>query len=192
MKFRDIKQFTEDGTYAVDVPIWFLKKNIEDYKETYGLEMCPDFQRGNVWTKEQQIAYLEFFYKGGKTSRTIYFNDPNFGRGTKPDCDIPNMVLVDGLQRLTAHLDFLDNKIPIFGHYFSEFEDKPDFTRHTLRFNVNDLQYRREVLQWYLDMNSGGVVHSQSELDRVQGLLEQELQKQPEKSGKDKTVNKER
>lgn len=177
MKFREIPQFTAVGSYKIDVPIEYLKKTINDYKENFGLEMNPDFQRGNVWTRDQQIAYLEFFYQGGLTARTIYFNHPDFGRGIKDDCDIPYMVLVDGLQRLTAHLDFLDNKIPMFGYFYDAYQDKPDFTRHCLKFNINDLQHRSDILKWYLDMNRGGTVHSEDELNRVQKLLDEELKK---------------
>lgn len=43
-----------------------------------------------------------------------------------------------------------------------------------LKFNVNDLQTRTEVLRWYIEMNSGGVVHSDEEIERVKELLRQE------------------
>ena len=32
-----------------------------------GLQFNPDFQRGHVWTEGQQIAFMEFLLKGGKT-----------------------------------------------------------------------------------------------------------------------------
>lgn len=109
MRFSDIPQFTRSGTYEVDIPLLHLRRVISNYKEDYGLQMNPDFQRGNVWTEEQQIKYLEFYFKGGKTARVIYFNCPVFGRETER-CDIPNMVLVDGLQRLTALMRFLNKR----------------------------------------------------------------------------------
>lgn len=177
MKFTDIPQFTSAGNYQIDVPLGFIKKTLEDYKNVYGLEMNPDFQRGNVWTEKQQIAFVEYFFKGGKSANVIYFNHPDFGRGMREDSDLPNMVLVDGLQRLTAITKFLDNEIPIFGgHYYKNFEDKPRDLKYMLKFNINDLQYRREVLKWYIDMNSGGTVHSEEEIKRVQALLDKEPQ----------------
>lgn len=178
MRFRDIPTFTKSGSYEIDVPLSFIKSAIEEYKETYGLEMNPDFQRGNVWTEQQQIAYLEYFFRGGKSANVIYFNHPDFGRGIEEDCDIPNMVLVDGLQRLTAIIKFVDNELPVFGgYYFKDFEDRPRDTLYRLKFNVNDLQHRREVLKWYIDMNSGGTVHSDEEIKRVQKLLDEDLKK---------------
>lgn len=40
--------------------------------------------------------------------------------------------------------------------------------------NVNNLKTREEVLQWYIDFNAGGTVHSKEEIDRVKKLLEEE------------------
>lgn len=173
MRFSDIPQITRSGTYEVDIPLLHLQRVISNYKEDFGLQMNPDFQRGNVWTEEQQIKYLEFYFKGGKTARVIYFNCPAFGCETE-HCDIPNMVLVDGLQRLTALIRFLNNEIPIFGTYFKDFEDNPRDSLTMIKFNINDLQTKAEVLQWYLDMNTGGTVHSDEEIQRVNELLEKE------------------
>ena len=77
---------------------------------------------------------------------------------------------------------FLDDKIPVFGHYLSEYTDEVDrrlvlgMGGVTLEMNVNNLQTRREVLQWYLDLNDGGVVHSSDEIERVRKLLVAEAQ----------------
>jgi hypothetical protein len=79
---------------------------------------------------------------------------------------------VDGKQRLDAVLGFMNNEVPIFGgNYFRDYTDKMDMLVARFRWNVNDLQTRDEVLQWYLDLNSGGTVHSPNELDRVRELI---------------------
>lgn len=40
-----------------------------------------------------------------------------------------------------------------------------------MRFHINDLATRAECLQWYLDLNTGGTVHSATELDMVAELM---------------------
>ena len=55
---------------------------------------------------------------------------------------------------------------------YKNFEDKPRM-RHTLRFNVNDLKSEKEVLQWYVDMNAGGIPHTSEEIDRVKAMIKQ-------------------
>lgn len=180
MRFRDIPRFTSDGTYNVDIPIMSIPKTIVEYQNDYGLELNPDFQRGNVWTELQQRRWLEFLLKGGNSANIIRFNCPmfqgagNFRKLNSTEVREIHMVCVDGLQRLTAMLAFLDNKVQAFGLYFNEFEDRPGFD-YCLRFNVNGLQTRKEVLQWYLDLNSGGTVHTQKELERVRKLLAQSV-----------------
>lgn len=130
-----------------------------------------------LWTEEQQISYCEFFFSGGKTDRTIYFNCPAFGGETGVDIPTKQMVCIDGLQRLTALRKFLNNEIPIYGHYFDDFEDKPRDIRTRLSFNINSINTRPDLLKWYLSMNSTGTPHSADELNRVRKLLADAEQK---------------
>lgn len=174
MNFSDIEPFTQAGGYEINVPLKRLEKALEDWKADYGLDLNPDFQRGHVWTEEQQIAFVEFLLRGGVTGRVIYFNSPAWG-GTSERGDLDETILcVDGLQRLTACLRFMRDEIKVFGHKFSEFEGSPRMI-HDLRLNVNDLKTRAEVLKWYIEFNSGGTVHSKEEIARVQQLLDDEL-----------------
>ena len=83
------------------------------------------------------------------------------------------MVCVDGLQRFTAIERFVNDEIKVFGCLFSEYEDSVRMS-NTIKININDLQTREEVLQWYIDFNSGGTVHTDEEIDKVKMLLEKE------------------
>ena len=124
MKFSDIPQFTSDGCYQVNYPIISLVRYIEEEVETAGLQLNPEFQRGHVWTEEQQIAWLEYHFRGGKSGNTIYLNNPFWKSVRSPrKGEYADYVCVDGLQRLTAASRFVHNEIPIFGYYFNEFED---------------------------------------------------------------------
>ena len=149
-----------------------LRSKIDSYVKESNLQLEPDFQRGHVWTPEQQIRYIEFCLKGGKSSRDLLFNDPNWTNNTCED--YTDFVLVDGLQRLTAVLKFLRNELAVFGgNYFKNFTDNIRVVLRGQRFHVhiNNLRSKKAVLKWYLDLNSGGVVHSQEELDRVKSML---------------------
>lgn len=68
-RFKDIKQFTTDGNYNVCYPLPSLVRYIG---EEMGLQLNPEFQRGHVWTEEQQIAWLEYHLRGGKSGNIIY------------------------------------------------------------------------------------------------------------------------
>ena len=67
----------------------------------------------------------------------------------------------------------MNNEIPVFDMFHSDFEGDTDLIRHSMVFNINDLKTKKEVLQWYIQMNAGGTPHSAEEIDRVKKLMEE-------------------
>ncbi len=167
MRFRDIPQMSRPG-YSCHCDLTMLQYHLDRYVSSYQLDMNPDFQRGHVWSPPQRISYVEFILRGGNSSKDIYFNCPGwmnkFGK---------KMVLVDGKQRLSACLDFMNGIIPVFdGHHVEDFQDRP--MNINLCLHINSLSTRKEVLQWYLDINAGGIAHTTDEIDKVRRLLVKE------------------
>jgi hypothetical protein len=174
MHFDDIPTLTKSGSYQVNVSWCFLLEYLKTQLGEYGLDLEPDFQRGHVWTEEQQVAYVEYALRDGAiTGRDLYFNCPGWQRGGIGTPESP-YVIVDGLQRLTAATKFLRNELRAYGHLHREFKGRLHLTGPQFIWHVNDLKTRAEVLQWYLEFNSGGTPHSQAELARVRKLLAQE------------------
>ena len=175
MKWSDIPQLTSCRNYGVDCSLFRYFCEYIDREVEEGLVLNPDFQRGHVWSEEQQTAYIEYLLMGGRSGRTIYLNAKNL---EAPSLEAQDYVCVDGLQRITAIQRFYHDQIPAFEHRYSEFEGPLNLTKFSIRVVINDLQRRSEVLRWYIELNSTGIVHSKAELDRVKALLkkEQELQ----------------
>lgn len=175
MHFRDIPQFTQEGDWECNYPIDRFIITIDSWvsgEDTEApLELNPDFQRGHVWNEQQQIDYVEFILKGGKTGRVIYLNNPIWGNYDNNDYN--DFVCVDGLQRITAIRRFVNNEIKALGYYFREFKGNTRMIKD-MKININSLQTRKEVLQWYIEMNSGGTVHTEEEINRVKELLKNE------------------
>lgn len=128
----------------------------------------PKFTRSGSYEIDVSLSYLPDQMKTYIDEYELDM-DPDFQRG-----DMKNFVLVDGKQRLEACRRFSNNEIPVFGHFLKDYNDKPDLMDARLRFNVNNLKTRAEVLQWYIDLNSGGVVHTTDEIEKVKKLLEKE------------------
>lgn len=168
-RLRDVEQFIGGGDYSVDIGWDYLEQWIQGHEEYPGLDMDPDFQRGHVWTKKKQIAYIEFIARGGNSAKSIWWNCPNWMHGPA----MP-MLLVDGKQRLQAVRRFMNNEIPLLGLLFREYDEAIMPFCCTFKMHVNVLQTRKEVLTWYLQMNSGGVVHTSQEIERVKRLLNKE------------------
>lgn len=174
MRWSDIPQFIQSSGWECDYSLSSFVEFIEENERDFGLQMNPDFQRGHLWTEEQQVAYIEFLLRGGKTARVIYLNNNNWQK-VNPDKET-YFVCVDGLQRTIAIKRFVNNEIKAFGLYYRDFEGNPRVVQG-VRVNVNDLQTRKEVLQWYIEFNSGGTVHTKEEIDRVKKLLSRERAK---------------
>jgi len=171
-RFRDIPCFTPFTGYSVDVSWQHLESHIKAETEGANVDFNPDFQRGHVWPMSKRIAYVEFVLRGGNSANNLYFNCGSYQLVSGPPREY---VLVDGKQRLTSVRMFLNDEVPIFGGLVrSDFVDRPDFLKARFRWNVNSLQTRAEILQWYLDLNTGGVVHTDAEIERVRKLLEAE------------------
>lgn len=169
MKWNEIPKFQEFGlinsiNFGFISYVDFIKEQIEKYN----LQLDPDFQRGHVWNEEQQIKYIEFILRGGKSGRDFYFNHNR---------DNNEYICVDGLQRTMAIIKFIDGEIKVFNQYFEEFgftcleagvQPLPEFR---VNVYINYLEKQKEILEWYVDMNAGGTPHTEEEIERVKKMI---------------------
>ena len=137
-KFKDIKQFTTDGSWQCDFGPVGLIRFIDEQISEGGLQLNPEFQRGHVWTEKQQIAYIEYFLRGGKSGTIIYLNKPDWNTSIAVG-EYNEFTCVDGLQRITAFGKFVNNEIKVFDSYFREYTDKLRM-KYTIKININDLK----------------------------------------------------
>lgn len=168
MKFSDIKQFPQSN-YMVHQPWRTLLKWKEDMIETYNMDLNPDFQRGYIWGESQKRSYLEYILRGGVSGRSLYFNHPSW---MKEFNENDRLEIVDGKQRLTTVIEFLENKVKAFDHYYNEFEDQPHLIGANFEVHVASLQNRKELIEWYINFNTGGSIHTEDDLRSAYEALE--------------------
>lgn len=169
-RFADVPRLIQNSGYEVDSSWVYLENTFAHWTpEGITIDFDPDFQRGHVWTNAQRVGYIEFCLRGGTSARRLYFNSPSLNRGTE-------IVLVDGKQRLEAVRRFMRDELRAFGSLYSEYEDNMRIALISTSFRlcVNNLQTRAEVLQWYLEINAGGIAHTSAEINRVRELLREE------------------
>jgi uncharacterized protein YerC len=164
-RFRDLLTLTRSPSTGTHIGWDYLPHHFV-HQITNGLDINPPFQREYVWKPEQKIRYVEFILSGGTTGKSIYLNCPGWSLGLRE-----NYVLVDGEQRLETVLGFLNNEFPVFNNNF-----RKDFTDHIpmeccLYWHVNDLKTYEEVLRWYIELNTGGTIHTEEEIVRVRKML---------------------
>ena len=56
MDYKDIPQFPR-ADYQIDVDWEYLEETLEEWNESYGIELNPDFQRAHVWTEQQRTEF---------------------------------------------------------------------------------------------------------------------------------------
>lgn len=176
MKFIDLLEPIQDGAYEVDVSLDYLNDYFERLSKSYNLQLNPDFQRGHVWTKRQQRQYIRSFLSNPRINRLVYFNCIEYGQyepSELVDLKPNDFLCVDGLQRLTALLAFRRNELDIDGHFYKDFTDRPRISVGRIHVNINTLKSKKELLEWYILLNSTGVPHTPSELARIREMIQQ-------------------
>jgi len=167
--------------YTVDWHIGMLEETLAGIERKMLLsqgvfELEPDFQRGHVWSDVQRVAYIEALIR--KTAPAgILFNCPGWTRSDGGGGGIAanTFQCIDGLQRLTAVRKFMAGGFKAFDKYYAQdLKGSPfDLARYRMSVAVYEFNSRADLLQFYLDLNSGGTVHAPSELERVRGLMDQ-------------------
>jgi Protein of unknown function DUF262 len=121
------------------------------------------YQRGSVWTLAQHQALLDTIYRRGDIGR-IVLRDRRGG-----SCDV-----VDGRQRLETIVAFVRDELP--DHYGNTFGGLSDvaqaaFMQHPLPTSLLPMSTTdSQVLDIFLDVNSGGTVVAPEHLKAVEDL----------------------
>lgn len=177
-KFTALVDPVPFSNYAVDFQMHRLKPQFVSYAEDYGsFEYCPDFQRGHVWTRDKQIAFIEAIAKNSisKSLLTITLNCPDF-EDSREKGDLSGFCIIDGLQRVTAIQEFVEGKFKVFGDTigYDDFDYSSfSYKRINIRVQVFTFKWKKDLLKYYIAINSGGVIHADTEIERVKKLLEE-------------------
>lgn len=139
------------------------------------LNMDPDYQRGHVWTRDQQVAFVGYFLSGGPVPNIWIQRYDSARTGGRQYHELAIEVL-DGKQRLTALQAWMDGKIParlvngdvIWSADLSTVDWR--FCRG-IKINYVDLT-RAEQLNLYVNLNAGGTPHSPDEIARVEAMIQ--------------------
>lgn len=136
----------------------------ETYLQAYR-SMIPPFQRdNNKWTREQQIRFVENVCAGFRTTLMLYT--------LKEDEGLYEQVqILDGLQRLTAILSFIENEFPIFGEfYFRDIDARLALGTVRPQVRIYTFETEADAVQFYIEMNRD-ITHSADDIYRAEQYL---------------------
>lgn len=111
--------------------------DIRDWNNSNRLELRPDFQRNEVWSKSAQIMLIDTIIRGIPIPKIYIKSIMNEGNTYR--------VVIDGQQRLTAILKFVQGMLPLNKPYEGEYKGK------TFSELPGDIQ--NEILRYKIDIN---------------------------------------
>ena len=169
--------------YTCDFGMLKIRKNITGLLDSPDLlDLTPDFQRGVVWSTEKQIYFIECMLRNllPQSAYNLTFNSPNFITPRSDTGDLittkyTGFVCVDGLQRFTAIDRFINGDFKVFNGQIGVndlLRTAYDLNRRTFTINVFEYTSDKDIYTLYLNMNTGGMAHQDSEILRVKALLE--------------------
>lgn len=149
----------------------YVREGRDRRGEPNPMNLNPDYQRGPVWDEQRQRRFIGHCLEGGRQQPMYVQRDSTY-------TDLTEEV-IDGQQRLRAIAAFIYGEIP--GEVYSGgqwrelwYRDFNEVDRRSKRLSSRIVYgdwSREERLRFYLRLNSGGVAHTEEELDRVRALL---------------------
>lgn len=111
--------------------------DIRDWNRNNRLELKPDFQRNEVWTKAAQIMLIDTIIRGIPIPKIYIKSIIHEGNTYR--------VVLDGQQRLTAILKFVEDKLKLGKPYEGEYFGKT--------FSELPLDVQNDILRYTIDIN---------------------------------------
>lgn len=155
-----------------DVKINFMNCTIDSLFSKYyhfGVDMQPDYQRGYVWEQSDKELLIDSIFNNIDIGKFVFIQlDDKKWRETGKEYEI-----LDGKQRLSTIIEFYENRFPYKGEYYNDLsiKDKRIFGDHHI--SVGEIQEadKKIILKYFLMLNRTGKSMEQSQLDKVEQML---------------------
>lgn len=158
------KVFTVDDELSLHFSNCTIESLIHSYY-SFGIDMNPEYQRDYVWTQDDKIRLLDSIFNKIDIGK---FALNHVGYDMEHSYEI-----VDGKQRLSALIEFYENRFPYHGVYFNDLNgiDKYTFLNHDIAVaEIRDAD-REAILKYFIRLNTAGKIMSEKDIMNVQRLL---------------------
>lgn len=155
-----------------DIRISYYQNSISSILHRYhhsGVDINPDYQRGNVWEMEDKIKLLDSIFNNIDIGKFTFIELPYDRKRNTPHVEI-----LDGKQRLMAIVDFYENRYKYNGYYFKDLHvnDQHHFRGYNTVFgDVMEYPTQDQKYEYFLKLNTGGKPVEESHLNKVRELL---------------------
>lgn len=135
------------------------------------LLLDPPFQRGSVWTTEQQEAWILSILDGVPLP-AIFINQPRFANGEWGHL----MCVIDGKQRIEAMIAFQEDRLLVKGQKFSEQSDgfRREWRQQAMPVVFTDFATKAECADLYVRLLICGTAHTDEEIEKARAMVDAE------------------
>lgn len=161
--------------------IQFYNQDLSSLKHYHyrGVDYSPSYQRGLVWNHSDKEKLIDSMMNGIEIGKFVLIELPY--DNTKPYGGNLYEIL-DGKQRLTTIIQFLENQFTYKGKLFCELSSQDQnhlMRRHfSVAIGKEDEWPLERKLKYFLKLNTGGVPQSEEHLKSVEAQLKK-LQNEP-------------
>ena len=122
--------------------------------------VIPDFQRGAVWSRDQQVALIDSVWRAIPIG--TYAVNLSYRKGNLPHL---RNILIDGQQRLNALRAYWDDEFEYRGHVWSSLStrDQRFFIAHSFPQMRTETHDEKQARAYYNAMNFGGTAHREED-----------------------------
>lgn len=176
-EIEEMKRYEEDE----DIFFQYMQRDmislIAMMSSQYGIDLEPEYQRGNVWTHEQKVALVDSIFKNVDIGKFAVIKRP---WGNNPNTPATPLLyeMLDGKQRLTAIWEFYCGRFKYQGKYFYELHprDQSHFKHYTISYAETNPMTKEQKYRYFLKLNTTGTPVDPEHLQKVRRLwLEEKL-----------------
>jgi hypothetical protein len=168
------KQFSQEDTMRLTFYQMTMGDVINSFFYSFGTDLNPDYQRDLVWDLEDKIALLDSIFNNRDIGQFVFihlgYEDPGY-------------ELLDGKQRLSAIIEFIEDRYEYHGMKYSQLHPKD---RHRIKgYNISVATTREKLtkkqkLEYFLSLNTRGKDQTAQHLAKVRGMLVEEIENEKE------------
>jgi len=134
---------------------------------SFGIDMDPEYQRDYVWGTEDKELLIDSIFNNIDIGKFVLVERDDW---TVSDL---HYEILDGKQRLSALIEFYENRLSYKGKLFNELsaKDQNVFKGHNISVAELRGMDKKEVLNHFLILNRTGRTMDKSHLDKVQEMI---------------------
>lgn len=177
-EIKSIKRFEENQDVRFNYQQRDLISLLNMMVREYGIDLEPEYQRGNVWSNLQKYNLIDSVFRNIDIGKFAVIKRP---WGSNPNIpDTPKLYeMLDGKQRLTALFEYYTGRFMYKGTYYYELHprDQSHFKHYTISYAESSPLTKEQKYRYFLKLNTTGTPVDKNHLKKVKELWLKEQMK---------------